>query len=146
MWERLPSQTVLTVFVVLMYIRSAEFPRQPLTLEFITKILTTLLNWFWKFVRRLLRSEHHIHVQQKHQNPILTINNTIRMMLQNNLTQMMILLCKLQCTEIRTMPCNWSVRIVPCGLNSLSTGRVFWKTSPPILQIRHSAPNVGAEM
>ena len=118
-----------------------QFPRKSLKLKFMTTILTTLLNGFWIFVRRSPRSEHPLHVPQKHQTLIIPINNTIGMILHNNLTLIVMLLWKLKCTTMRTMPWKGSVRIVPCGLNSLSTGRVFWQTTPTIPIRKNSINN-----
>ena len=39
------------------------------------------------------------------------------------------------------IPCKESMIIVPCGLNSLLTGRVFWQTPPPIPIMKTSRNN-----
>ena len=62
-------------------------------------------------------------------------------MLHKNLTQVMILLWKIQCTKIRTMHWQGSVRILPCGLNSLSAGRVLLQTTPPMTIMKASRNN-----
>ena len=66
-----------------------QFPRQSLILKFMTTLLTTLLNGFWRFVRRFIRINNPLHVTQKHQQPIIPIKNTIIMMLHNTLTHKM---------------------------------------------------------
>ena len=78
---------------------------------------------------------------QKHRQPIIPTNNIIRIMLHKTLTHMMMLLWKLQCTTMREMPWKGSVRILPCGLNSLLTGRIFWQTPPPIPIMKTSRKN-----
>ena len=105
-----------------------QFPRQSSTLKFVTTLLTTLLNRFWRLVRRSLISEHPLNVPQNHQQPIIPTNNTIRMMLYKTLTQMMMLLWEIKCTTMRTMPCKGGIIILTCGLNILSTGSIFWQT------------------
>ena len=106
-----------------------------------TTLLTTLLSGFWRLVRRLLRREHPLHVTQKYQKPIIPIKNTIRMILHKNLTHIMMILWKLQCTTMRTMPWQGRVRMLPCGLNSLSTGHFLWQTPPPMPIMKTSENN-----
>ena len=106
-----------------------------------TNLLTTLLSRFWGLVRRFLRSEHPLNVPQKHQQPILPIKNTIRMILHKTLNHMMILSWEIQWTKMRKMSWKGSVIIVPCGLNSLSNGLVFGQTPPPIPIMKTSRKN-----
>ena len=75
-----------------------------------TKLLTPLLNGFWGFIGKFLRSKHPLHVPHKHQQPIIPIKNTIVVIMHNTLTQIMMLSWKLQCMIMRTMPWEGSVR------------------------------------
>ena len=63
-------------------------------------------------------------------------------MMYNTLIQMMMMLSwKLQRSKMITMPCKGGGIIVHCGLNSLSTGRVFWLTPSPIPIMKTSRNN-----
>ena len=106
-----------------------------------TNILNNLLDRFWRFVRISLRSDHPLHVPHNHHQPIIPIKNTITIILHKTLTQIMMLLWKLQCTTMMTMPWKGSIRILPWGLNILSTGRVIWQTPPPIPTMKTSRNN-----
>ena len=92
MWRHVYSVRIILLFWLYYWKFDLQhFPRQLLTLKFMTTLLNTLLNGFWRFVRRLFRRNHPLHVPHKNQQPIIPIKNTIRIILHKNLTQMMIL-------------------------------------------------------
>ena len=134
----LTSRNDSTVLVISLDIQSASFSKKFLALTFMTTIMTTLFNRFWRFLRISLRSEHPMHVSQNHQKTMIPIKNTIRMMIHKTLTKIMMLSWKLQCTTTRKMPWQGSVLILPRRLNSLSTGQVFCQT-PPLIPIMNTS-------
>ena len=124
--SRLPSKNVLNNLVVLLDILSAEFANTIIYTEIYDNAFEYFFEQvFCRFARIFIRSEHPLLVPQKNKHPILPIKNTFRMILHKNLTHMMMLSQKLQCTTMRMMTWEGTVILVPCGLNILLTGRVF---------------------
>ena len=108
----------MTDFVVLMDILSADFANKLIDIEIYDNAFEYFFEQvFCRFARIFIKSEHPLLVPQKNEHPTLRIKNTIRMIFHKNLTHMMMLSRKLQCTTMRKITWQGSVIIVPCWIS-----------------------------